>query len=455
MSSIQQLYRIAPKGFQLPSIVESEGRIVSIDAEGMPLFRWPNGRWCFPVNSFMFSLLRKNKARDSRGGTLGTYAAYLSHLVRFCSLRKTDFHELTDSLFTEFMTALHSEHRIDDSTALIREPNTTRAIGNVCLNFLSHISTLYSLPNFIGESGVIRAYQKSSSFGKYTVTTWHHSSFPLRSNPRRRSPISARQIERLQSSATDISTSSFQKHRRFLMLRLLEITGGRRSEVALLTVASVRAAAKMAKPALSLITRKRKDNLYRLVPITRHDVRLLLEFIDRPRQKVIKTTCGVSKDSGFVLINSRTGQGLRPNTITQEIYELARAGNMEEQTCAHMFRHRFVTKLFVALIEQHCFETEDAFRKALISTETFKQEVLEWTGHKSTESLDTYIHLAFSEFSGLSRTVDKVHLLNSTESIDRSLSSLQSELLAGMDPHDALARMREIVSDLRSDLHSH
>lgn len=55
-----------------------------------------------------------------------------------------------------------------------------------------------------------------------------------------------------------------------------------------------------------------------------------------------------------------------------------------------MFRNRFITKLFVALIEQHEFENPDSFRRALLDTETIKQKIQQWTGHANLSSLDVY-----------------------------------------------------------------
>lgn len=447
---VGQLFRLAPVGFRLPWIVEGGTTIHHVDAECLPLIRWPDGRWCFAANSFMLELFRDGLARLPRGGTLGTYASYLSHLIRFCHAAKTDFHELTDQQFTLFMRTLHGERQVDDELARVRETTTTVAIGHLCLKFLEHAGELSGQPDFVGPTGAIRAKRRTITYRGITRVVWDHPSFPVRSGVRSRLPISLRQIQALQGAATKHSSSLYQRLRRYVMLRLLEITGGRRTEVVGLTVDSVRAAVSMDKPALSLVTLKRGDRLHRLVPISRHDARFLLDFASRARDKVIKATCGKAADDGILLVSETTGRGLRSNTITQEIWELAQRGGVEGKACAHMFRHRFITKLFIALIEQHAIENEDSFRRMLVSTETFKTLVLEWTGHKRVESLERYIHLAFAEFAGVASTIDAVISLRDAEAAQYHLAQLERELADGMPPDEAVRRMKLILADLKA-----
>lgn len=238
------------------------------------------------------------------------------------------------------------------------------------------------------------------------------------------------------------------------MLKLLEITGGRRSEVAALTVRSVLAAYAAKDPALSIITVKGRGGETRMreIPIARHDLVLLKEFIEKNRAIVIRKTCGKQRDEGVLLVSETTGEPLRPNTITQEISFLARRAEIEDRASPHMFRHRFITKLFVALIEQHKFENTDAFRAALISTEDFKRKVLEWTGHRSIISLEPYLHLAFAEIAGVHTTTKLVNARAAVESFDSSLATIEAELEQGEDPKLVAQRLRKMLIAMRADL---
>lgn len=83
---------------------------------------------------------------------------------------------------------------------------------------------------------------------------------------------------------------------------------------------------------------------------------------------------------GYVFMSETNGTPLKAQTLSQEMYVLAKIAGIEEKAHARMFRHRFITKLFVALIEQHTFDTVDDFRRALLDTESMKQKVQQWTG---------------------------------------------------------------------------
>jgi integrase len=238
------------------------------------------------------------------------------------------------------------------------------------------------------------------------------------------------------------------------MLKLLEITGGRRSEVAAISVRSVMDALETSPPMLRIITVKGRGGTTRTreLPVAKHDLVILKEFIEKNRSIVIRKTCGRQRDHGILLVSETTGEPLQPNTITQEIANLARSAQLEDRASPHMFRHRFITKLFVALIEQHRFNNPDAFRAALLSTEDFKRQVLEWTGHRSILSLDTYLHLAFHEMTSEQTTTRLVKARNSLDSFDSSLALVEADLVHGTDPNLAVFRLRELVGALRADI---
>jgi integrase len=186
--------------------------------------------------------------------------------------------------------------------------------------------------------------------------------------------------------------------RRLTMLRLMEITGARRSELTSLTTASVKSAMAMEKPMLRLITLKTRSATppSRLIPITRRDIEFVNTYIDIYRARIVSQHLRAS-DHGYLLVNGRNGQPLQPGTLTLEISKLAAASNLKTRVSPHLFRHRFITRLFVALIEQHKMENEDQLRQALLEGETLRFKVSQWTGHRNLASLDHYIHLAFDE----------------------------------------------------------
>lgn len=57
-------------------------------------------------------------------------------------------------------------------------------------------------------------------------------------------------------------------------------------------------------------------------------------------------------NEGYLLINENTGKAILPITISNEVNKIRKAAGIEENVCAHMFRHGFITNLFIQLIKQ-------------------------------------------------------------------------------------------------------
>lgn len=163
---------------------------------------------------------------------------------------------------------------------------------------------------------------------------------------------------------------------------------------------------------------------------------------------------GVNNDHGYVFINERTGQALRPNTITQEIHLLAKAAGIPAVICPHMFRHRFITKVFVHLFEQYEFDSVDQLRHAVMRTEQLKAQLMQWTGHLGVASLDRYINLAFDEFSGFRPSVSKALHSRELDRLHQTLSNLADELRSGtraVTPEDIEAIADILASEAKGD----
>ncbi|WP_127446172.1 site-specific integrase [Comamonas terrigena] len=359
-------------------------------------------------------LFDRGLSRSGRGGSLTTYVSNIGHLVRFCFKRRVDFHDLTDGQFSTFIHSLRKQGA--DIGQPVRSDSHTLAIGNHCLDFLEFIALDREEPNLLGRQGKIKAYRetihRTRERHKYK-SKWCHSSLPSPAPLHRRYPISANAINALREAVLPTSTSMEQRRRRYAMLRVLEMTGGRRIEVANLSIADVARAISTSPHMLRMMTAKRRGGkeAYREIPVAKADLLELWNFIQTSRRAVIRRTVGLEKDHGKFFINERTGMPLRPNTITQEIHILSQHAGLKNSASPHLFRHRFITKMFVALIEQHDFESPSDLRRAIISVKDIKQQLQQWTGHLSLSSLDRYIDLAFSEIEqvGTNRSVIDLH----------------------------------------------
>ena len=83
----------------------------------------------------------------------------------------------------------------------------------------------------------------------------------------------------------------------------------------------------------------------------------------------------------------------------------------------------------------------------LISIETFKQQVLEWTGHKRLGSLDRYIRLTFAELAGLPPTIDAVQGIRNAEATG-TLVKIDTPNRAGQMPTPTVERAYDSPSGM-------
>lgn len=458
---IRILSRLTPSTFRLPSgVTTAQSREVeTAAANNIPALHWPNGRWCFHGNLFMLHLWKKGHSRRGRGGTLGAYAANISALLRHCHFNGIDVHELTDSILLEFINKLRAETRFIGGPR-VRDDTSVRAIVSTCLDFIEYLADFRQDPHLIGKEGRISAYKVESlqlrrhpenQRNSFALSSrWHHQGMPTRTAVRRRLPISKDNIRKLREQVLPCSSSLHQRVRRYTMLTALEVTGGRRIEVSLLRVSDVIAAVQSKTRELRLFTAKRRggQEAYRHIPVATVDLAILVEYIRFQRKATIRKTIGISNDHGYVFVNEKTGKPLMPNTVTQEVHLLAKSARIVEVTCPHMFRHRYITKIFIQLIEQENIENAGELRRALLSTMHLKQKLMQWTGHTRIESLDRYIDLAFAEFSAINNSVARVLATREIQAVEQSLNDLASDMEAGeisLTPE----RLRALASALK------
>ncbi|MEW5965797.1 MAG: site-specific integrase [Thermodesulfobacteriota bacterium] len=459
----RQLYTLSEQCFAAPSFVDHAGRLHSRPASDLPLMIWPDGSWCSPANTFMRELFEKGLSRRNRGGSLAVAAANLTHLLRYCWGRRTDPRDLTDNQFREFISRLIEEPRSKQPDQKTRDANSVITIGRTCMQFLDSVGRHMGDNTLIGPDGRIRAQVKQHQVkiagrgpghSTKTIHYWDHPALPKPNTKRKRPPIPTAAIEDMRKAVAAISTTSHLRMRRHTTLKLLEITGARRGEIAGITVESVQNASRMEIPMLLVPTLKKRGGqaMYRYLPISRADIAFILQYAEIHRRPIIRRKLKGKSDHGILLVNGVTGGPLQPNSITQEIRQLAQAAKIKGKACPHMFRHRFLTKLFVALIEQHNIENTDQFRRLLIDGEELKQKVAEWSGHSSLESLDHYIDLAFDEVGNYKRVY---HLVSTGLAIDSFIGTIQAEMDAlenGESPFLIGQRLIQQMKTLKLDL---
>lgn len=445
-----------------------EGVTYTKDGSGLPFVTWPNGAPCLVANLYML-VLRNRPGRSGRhglargggkGGTIGDYAAKISPLIRFAYHRQVDFINFNDGLFTRFMDDLSEERSKHNPLIKARSDDNLLGIGRACLDFLSYVGRLHNQPNFVAEEGTIRVEEKEFSYvdrrGRRTkkIFLTHHSLPISKSRTRRRSPIPQEDINKLRAAVNSIGSSRFLQLRRNLMLSLYEHTGARRGEISRIRVLDIKNAMAMKHPQLRLITLKRGIEEERMLPIHRSVLTEANRFMEMQRSKTMRRYKG-KRDHGMLFVHEITGKPLGDYSLTGEIRTLRLHAGIERQTCGHMFRHAFITNLFVLLIKRHKFRHKDDFRSALLHGTKFIQDVKMWTGQKSDEAVEHYLNLAFARIDGYEETVASVDMIRVNRAYDQAEEALLEELRNGLSPDEFIARQTELKRQRGLDLNRH
>lgn len=479
---MKQLFTLAPRTFSLVFLFAGGGRAERRSAESMPEYVWPDGRWCMDVALYLHELLARGCEHAPRGGTLGTYGAYLAPLVRFCfSKRSRRFLSLTDADFSKQVKALYDARtRKDDGTLVPTNNRTTvRTIACVWLDFLSFLGKFYGKDNFVGDSGTIRASRvkvqaRPSRNGANSATyAWSHRSIQSADPYRKRHPLRDSQLRLLREAAHKFSSSHFQRRRRLVMLELFDVIGLRRIEAHLLRVSDVMAAIAIAKAGrpqrsaallsqepddiarraffLSFRMRKQPDGdkeRLRHAPISAVSLQFFEEYL-KERSRHLKRIGRTESDSeGAFFINIITGTPVAPNFFTQEFHVLASEAGIREPCSPHMARGRYLTREFVRLIRAHHLESLDDWRRALLNSEVFLEQVAEISGHTSTESLKLYINLAFAEVAQLAATLSRVEAQRNLDAATEANHRYLAAISAGDDPKEAGEQLSRAISAL-------
>ncbi|CAJ3382069.1 site-specific integrase [Burkholderia glumae] len=451
----RKIFTNAPAGTCVFRMV-SGGRTITHDVAGIPLPLWPDGGWCIELAGYMHKLAIQRLSLADRGGTPGTYASQLSHLVRYCYSNKVNFHEITNEQFEDFIDSLSRPKRANGEPS--RNTRTICGIGRRSLEFLDYVGGRRHILNFIGPDGsnIVaerKTIEHSGAEGGAKITRyyWHHCCFPTPSRVTRRYPVPEEYINRLQKAIFEAKSSSFLRSRRRTLLRVLEATGARRIEVVNLTVADIWAAKAMEKPYLNLLTFKRKgEPEERMLPISHSDLDYIIEHIEVYRAPLVADKMG-DVDHGILFVSERTGASLTPNTVTLEVHLLRKAAGIEGKAHPHLFRHRYITMAIFRLIRAYKINDRDHFAEMLLKVNTFVQEVMERTGHKSMTALSRYVDWAFALSSKLEADFNQVELselARTGRSSVAELEAMRGTMTAQELAEEAMKRMKGLVTDM-------
>nr|WP_075479419.1 site-specific integrase [Moritella viscosa]SHO03230.1 Site-specific recombinase, phage integrase family [Moritella viscosa] len=433
-------------------------KIETIDAPDMPFITYGSGRPCIEANLYLNSLLRNGLSI----GTLKKYSGQIIHLVRFIESQPslTSIIRLTDASFRFFVNNLTAE-RTKKGTVK-RSNNTVIGIANQCLNFLKYVKYFHNLKCFIGEkqTNAIRVVERvvkvaiggKQKYKYITVTT--HSCVPSRDAKKRRLPVGAESAAR----AWDYIQNQDNRDKRLRDIALYQTMcqlGGRIGEIHELTVDDFKEAQRSkGHPSIKLKTFKRgkgRKHKARYIPVPRTLLRDIKQYIII-RDRIIRGR--KINDHGYLFISLTTGEPLKAKSWTNFILSIRDKLNLSGDLHPHAFRHAYITNMLKEIILIHNeVNNEDDFRRYIINTEMFKLQLQQYSGHSSLESLDTYIHLAFSELSGTTNTYNAVMLKNSVGIFQKQIDGIKRQIdNKELNQKKALENISGVLSALMSDI---
>jgi integrase len=404
-----------------------DNNINTKNMESFPFVTYQNGMPCNVVNIY----LQSHENEDLSDSTLKKKAFDLSHLIKYCFNKKMEIVDFTEKDL--FSLALNLKENLNEKTIKNRRNTTINEILKNILYLYEHIGKNYFNDDEYCEKKFNAKKNKTNiklndSNNSIEKTGWHHKCFFPYSFKRKRTPISKNEIEMFYNAIPELSKSTFVIKRTIVMLKLLEITGARSGELAYLKIEDIEKAYSESKPMLKMVTLKNKIKAIRFVPLEKIELKDIISFIKIHRSRIIRKTVGKLKDEGYLFISETTGKKILNVTLTNEIKRLKDLTGISTQACAHMFRHRFITKYFVRLIKQYDFENKDDFRNALLDVNTLKTQIQQVTGHQNVASLEHYIDLAKEELTNLKEVISKVDFANKNESYERAEEDLLRKL---------------------------
>ena len=206
-------------------------------------------------------------------------------------------------------------------------------------------------------------------------------------------------------------------------------------------------------PILELPNVKQKGGItIRKVPISRGDLLEIEKYIVA-RSKVVRITTGSRNDSGFLLINSRTGQGLVANTITTEFSFLANCAELDGQACAHMLRHRYLVNLFIELVLESNTRDKDVFQQLLFSTDHLHMKLRERSGHMTNSSVEWYTKLALEKLKNMEGAMRHVQAREVVKGVKAKIEMVERQVAEdGLSAEDELRLLKQQLGIVVADI---
>lgn len=455
-----QLFHVLPT-MTLPhsGVKHKDGiHITSQIIPAFPFMYWPSGKPCEPVNMYLLDI-----AHEVTGDSLRTYAAELSHMVRYCGKNLVSIESLTDADIHALSKQLQEERSRRNPLERARNNNTVRTILSRAIRFLlwyqKNIMLLLRTP-LIGEQSVspqitVKRIKNDKNKARNSRIEYYytHSAMPTWESLEPKRPIalpviediqrcinrqsvlearSARFVQRYRNNSALLAAQlEYMRARRHFMVWMMMHTGLRPSELVEMRVREHDNI--LATRALKIPTKKKRKIKapMRSFPILLNAATVVHRYL------IARTTywealhgAGGVPNPGDSFFLTLDGVPIKKSSLEKDFERLTEAaGYKDVQACLSMFRHRFITYEVTVHLKEF-IENAGKSRQMMtdIDYESILKRVSAKTGHGSVQSLWYYIDLAWEEL-GVWGSIDKaIARLHAADQLFADLLTLQHDI---------------------------
>lgn len=424
-----QLFRIIPS-MELPvsAVRHDVGTHVTIQIiPAFPFMYWPSDKPCEPVNMYLIDI-----AHEVTGDSLKTYAAQLSHLVRYCGMNNVGIEHMTDAHLHDLSRQLQEERSRRHPLEPARNNNTVRDILSRTLRFLLWYQGTFILhlrTPLIGEQKVSPQItvkrvknDRSRGRGRQGEYNYTHAAMPNSVSREPKRPIARLIIEDIQraiyqQSVLEERSERFTRRyandrdllraqleyirtRRTFMIWMMMRTGLRPAELVQMSIKDHEDI--LTTRTLRIPTKKRRKVTapMRHLPILLDAATVIYRYqLSRTAYCDAIKRVGIAPNSGSAFFLTLDGEPIKKTSLEKDFERLAvLAGYRNVQVCLSMFRHRFITYEVTVHLKEF-IEKSGKSRQMMtdIDYESILKRVADKTGHGSVQSLWHYIDLAWEE----------------------------------------------------------
>lgn len=484
-----QLFHVLPK-MELPVSgirLDIGTHVTTQIIPAFPFVYWPSNKPCTPVNMYLLDI-----AYGVTGDSLKTYAAQLSHLVRYCGINNVEIEHLNDAHLHALSKQLQEERSHRHPLEAARNRNTVRDILSRSIQFLLWYQETF-MPHLrtplIGEQPVspqiiVKRVKNDHgrSRGRRDEYYYTHAAMPPPEIREPKRPIARQIIEDIlrvtyrQSLIEERSQRFTQRYannrdllraqleyiraRRVFLIWMMMRTGLRPAELVQMNVKDHEKILTTRTLKIPTMKRRKISAPMRHFPILLDAAAVIYRYLlSRTDYCNALKRAGVDPEPGTAFFLTLEGKPIKKSSLEKDFERLVvLAGHKDVQACLSMFRHRFITYEVTVHLKEF-IEKSGKSRQMMtdVDYESILKRIADKTGHGLVQSLWHYIDLAWEElgvWASTDKALARLHAFDQLFAdglqLKHELESSRKRLPKALQPF--LDRLEEILAPAKEHL---